>query len=75
VNGLRSKLKDNDFVTFVCDYDILCFSETWLGPGSDPQIDGYNCVHVPGRKVNTRGRYCGGVSVYYKTVFRNRYVY
>jgi hypothetical protein len=54
----------------VCNYDIIVLSETWTNR-NDPyclDITGYVCEHVYGRKfVSKRGRYSGGVSVYYRS--------
>lgn len=70
INGLRRKITDNDFLTFLSDYDLIFLSETWLS-GNDTtnyDIDGYMCEHIYGnkRRNTSRGRYGGGIAVYYK---------
>ena len=30
INGLMSKLLDNDFVSYVCSFDFICLTETFV---------------------------------------------
>ena len=49
---------------------LLFLSETWLSRNTayNLNIDGYDCYHLYGNKSRAarRGRYGGGISVYYK---------
>jgi hypothetical protein len=69
VHGLKSKLCDSDFISLVSSYDVFFLTETWTNR-NDPyclDIVGYECDHVYGRKFARRGRFSGGVSVYYRS--------
>jgi exonuclease III len=60
-------LDDVDFVNFVNEYDVLCFTETWQKTDDVLCIDGYTCIFVTGKKpVGKRGRNSGGVCIYCK---------
>ena len=70
VYGLKRKLSDSDFSDITNNYDIILFGETWLNNQSNLNYDinGFECDHVFGSKSkgNSKGRYSGGVSLYYK---------
>ena len=76
INGLRRKIDDTDFLNTVTQCDILFLSETWLHNNSfiNSDIDGFICDHLYGNKsANTsRGRYSGGISVYFKHHLKNK---
>ena len=70
VHRLVHKLCDSDFLKYVTEYDVIILSETWLSRNTayNLNIDGYDCYHLYGNKSRAarRGRYSGGISVYYK---------
>jgi hypothetical protein len=69
---LKRKLNDSDFLDFISGSDIVLLGETWLNENDvtiqNAGIQGYECEHVYGMKStgSKRGRYSGGVSIYYK---------
>jgi len=75
VNGLARKLSDSDFYDIINDYDIVFLSETWLSNNSHINLDiqGFHSEHLLGNNaINTRkGRYSGGLSLYYKQTLNN----
>ena len=76
MNGLIRKLSDPEFIGHINTYDIVVLSETWLSPKSnyDLNINGYEAFHLYDNKSpNVRkGRYSGGISVYYKLELKNK---
>ena len=68
---MTSKLHDNDFVSFLYTFDVICLSETFLSKPSDFINDifsAYEHFFSPALKFqNGPGRYAGGVSVFIKT--------
>ena len=70
---MKRKLGDVDFLQLVNRYDIILFSETWLSDSdnSNLEIQGYKCEHIHGNKSAgvRKGRYSGGISIYYKNCF------
>jgi exonuclease III len=76
VNGLARKLPDPDFIETLQTYDIVLLSETWLSENTHLNLDiqGFVSHHLYGNKTNNtrRGRYSGGLSVYYKEIFGNK---
>ena len=67
MQGLKSKLDDCDFLNYVCEFDVLLFTETWTSTVSNVQIEGYERVvcHRPKSNSKVKGD-CGGVILYYK---------
>jgi exonuclease III len=61
VNGLLSKLSDNDFISFVCSFDFVCLVETFLEDFQAPVFKGYNIYSKPAIKFTARGRRSGGL--------------
>ena len=76
INGLKRKLGDVDFLRFVNSYDVILFSETWLSKSeyTNLDIDGYSCDHIHGNKSRgtKKGRFSGGLSVYYKNCYKDK---
>ena len=67
VQGLKSKLDDCDFLNYVCEFDVLLFTETWNSKVSNVQIEG--CERVVCHRHNSNSkviRNSGGVILYYK---------
>ena len=74
VQGINKKLNDEDFLTFISDFDLLIFTETWNAQNSNIDIKGYDCVNCPRPKFNRSAkRNSGGVALYYKEQFK-RYI-
>ena len=74
---MKRKLSDLDFIERINenDADIYMFSETWLSSSEQLNLDiqGYTCDHLYGNKSAgaKRGRYSGGISIYYKNYLKN----
>ena len=72
--GLKRKLCDIDFISYIQSFDILLLGETWISKDdpNDFDIKGFECSHVFAQKSLgvKSGRYSGGVSVYYKTCLK-----
>ena len=71
---MKRKLCDLDFVSYIRNFDILFFGETWLNK-EDPyefSLDGYECEHVFAQKSQgaKTGRFSGGVYVYFKSCLK-----
>ena len=75
VYGLKRKLGDIDFIELVNQNDITLFCETWLNENDCFNLDipGYHAEHIFGKKSKhtKRGRFSGGISVYYKNELKN----
>ena len=71
-----TKLSNPEFIEHINTYDIVVLSEAWLSPQSNYylNINGYEAFHLYGNKSpNVRkGRYNGGISVYYKLELKNK---
>ena len=63
---MARKLVDADFIDYVGQYDVLFLSETWITNKETYNLD----IHLFGNKTKgvKKGRYSGGISVYYKIV-------
>lgn len=70
--GLKRKLTvtDIDFINYISRFDTIFLGETWLNKSdlTNFDIEGYCCDHVFASKSlgTTKGRYSGGICVYYK---------
>jgi hypothetical protein len=75
VNGLARKLSDTDFLNIINKHDIIILTETWISKNTNMnlEITGFESEHLHGNKsYNTnKGRYSGGVSIYFKSEFKN----
>ena len=62
IEGLYSKIFDNDFIQFVSENDFVCLTETFLIDElkSDTFID-HDIFHKPATKLSRQGRPSGGV--------------
>ena len=73
--GLKRKLCDADFISYVQNFDILLLGETWLREKDlfNFEISGYECDHVFAQKSRdaSTGRASGGVSIYYKSCLKD----
>ena len=68
---MKRKITEHDFLQYISEYDIVFLSETWIPKTNSINLDinGYTSTHIPGNKSQRarRGRYSGGISLYYKT--------
>ena len=73
--GLKRKLTDTDFINYISSFDIIFLGETWLSKNDSTNFDieGYCCDHVFASKSlgTTKGRYSGGISVYYRSELKD----
>ena len=71
-----TKLSNPEFIEHINTYDIVVLSEAWLSPQSNYylNINGYEAFHLYGNKspIVRKGRYNGGISVYYKLELKNK---
>ena len=73
---MRRKISDPDFLEILYNYDIILLQETWLNKNVFVNLDiqGYIGVHLHGNKSRntTKGRYSGGLSLYYKHTLKDK---
>ena len=73
--GLKRKLTDVDFINYINNFDIILLGETWLNKNDETNYDikGFLCDHVFASKSlgARKGRYSGGISVYYRTELKD----
>lgn len=71
IHGLNEeKFEDDLFISSVCKYDIICFSETMVG-GSPGNLPGFSSPFiVKPTKKRKRGRPSGGMLIYTKPIIR-----
>ena len=69
-------MSDTDFLDIVNDYVIVIFTETWISPNTHYNLDirGFISNHIHGMKsIHARkGRYIGGVSVYFRSCLSDK---
>ena len=61
VNGLLSKLKDNDFVSFVSTFDFVCLLETFADSFESDLFSTYKIFCKSALKLSKQGRRSGGI--------------
>lgn len=70
INGLKRKITDEDFLSYIADYDLIFLNETWLSKKetTNLEIKGFCCEFISGNKTrNTvKGRFSGGIAFYFK---------
>ena len=75
-NGLLRKLSYTDFVEFISAYDVIFLSETWISSKhvANLELQDFKSYHIFGHKTrgDKKGRYSGGISVYYREVFKDQ---
>ena len=47
VEGLKNSLCDENFLSFIDNFDFLFFSETWAKKNDSLELEHYQCVTVP----------------------------
>ena len=65
--GLRRRSNFPEFLEFVQQFDLLCFTETKINQTDVISFPGYDCIAQP-RKQPFRRR-SGGISIYFKDKF------
>ena len=62
--GLKNKLVTTEFVTYICDFDLIMLTECWIGNEFMYELPGYKCFPFP-RKLSssTQG---GGIVIFIK---------
>ena len=72
IQGLVTKLNDDDFISLINNYDLILLTETWTSKISNIDINGYESINCPRLKCNKRAkRDSGGIAIYYKTKYQN----
>ena len=69
IDGITTKLYDNDFISFLHSYDIVCLVETFLLSIDSLPHDLFSTYHkyiAPAHKLTGQGRCSGGVLVFIK---------
>ena len=61
VNGLTSKIYDDEFLDFLSCYNFICLVETFVSSLNDGIFSGYKIFCKPAIKLSTLGRPSGGV--------------
>ena len=60
VNGLFSNLRDNEFISFVHTFEIVCFVKTFMTLFQSNAFVDYFVFTKPAIKLSKQGRYAGG---------------
>ena len=61
VNGLMTKIIDNNFMTFVSSFHFVCFVETFIETLNDDVFSNHKVFCQPSLKLSRAGRPSGGV--------------
>ena len=69
INGLFSKLGDNDFVEFISSFGFVCLVETFTETFSGDIFPGHKAFCKPSMKLSSAGRPSGGVVCLIKNEF------
>ena len=69
VNGLSSKLHDNDFVSYVSSFDFVCLVETFMDKFEATCFSGHEPGYLPAARFTKTGRPSGGVVFLVKNEF------
>lgn len=70
-SGGHSKFNDPDFVSKICESDIICLMEMHCDLELCPELYGYKSLHIiRSKSKNSRKRF-GGLSVYVKSCIRD----
>ena len=69
IEGITSKLKDDNFVSFISRYDIVCLVETFIDSFTSNIFPHHECYLAPATKLlSHKGRKSGGVLVLVRNV-------
>ena len=69
VGGLLSKLRVDDFVSYVSSFDFICFVETFVEDFRSHLFSNYTVYCKPATKLSKQGRRSGGVICLVKNEF------
>ena len=73
VQGIRSKLNDQDFLEYISKFDVLIFTETWHSEITNLNIDGFDNFSCPRPQANKNAkRNSGGFFVFFKRYLNGR---
>ena len=76
MNGLIRKISDSDFIEYITSHDIVVLLEACLSPKTHYNLDitGYRSYHLHVNKspLSRKGRYSGGIRVYYKNSLHDK---
>ena len=61
MEGLVSKLSDNEFIVYVNTFDFVCLVETFVSTLTATAFTSYTSYTAPARKLSGQGRSSGGV--------------
>jgi hypothetical protein len=61
VNGLLTKIHDNEFVRYIRSFDFVCLFETFVETFHYNLLTGYEVFCKPALKLSKQGRHSGGV--------------
>lgn len=67
IEGLKGKLENRNVIDYLNCFDLLCLVETWTGLGEIPELLGFECICRGGMREADRGRYPGGIAVFYQS--------
>lgn len=67
IEGLCSKLSNGDFMEYICGFDVVCLTETFLDFKSPLDcFPDFRQFISPSIKISRQGRSCGGVIIMVK---------
>ena len=67
MQGIKSKIDDNDFLNYINEFDVLLFTECWNSQISNIEIKNFESISCSRPKCNAKAkRNSGGIIVYYK---------
>ena len=71
-DGFVRFVKNEELVSYLCKYDLICISETWATSdiNIDSCFDGFICEKVAAVGYKSHGRPSCGVAVFYKQHLR-----
>jgi hypothetical protein len=61
INGLRSKICDKDFLSYLFRFDFICIVETFVDDFQSNVFTGYTVFINPAVKFTKQGRHSGGI--------------
>ena len=64
VNGLESKLHDQEFIDLIQKHDLVCLTETFMNCDIEGELfNDFNIYSAKAKKLSKQGRCSGGVVV------------
>ena len=75
IGGLAARLHDQGFVNYICDFDIVCLTKTFVENliNMDTLFPSFDVYCAPASKLTEQGRMSGGVVVMIKKVLAKFY--